>query len=298
MIDIVQRYCAKCKSLIPANEDTCPICRNELYRKPNNTKETNNANTNNTMKGMPKNHSSNTGNTKRFIGLFLIITILIVGIQQFNSIKVKMEFKSALESYLNNEILKDVKYYKSYTLSGDYYNILNLVFNNDFDSLFPKEQYNILHDIMQKFENKRNFFSHQYKLSDEIIKQGISGLPNIFVYTLNDSNKKYEYSSVDSFTDKNGELYLDFEMSDNKPTYDSNDQDIIYESISGSDNGYKWNKTSYDAQVNLCKDISSRIGGHDWNYYYDAINEFYNSNDANILNTKIAEVAGMVSVIR
>ena len=292
MIDIVQRYCSKCKLLIPENKDTCPKCGNVLYRKPNNTKETNNANTNNTMKGMPKNHSSNTGNTKRFIGLFLIITILIVGIQQFNSIKVKMEFKSALESYLNNEVLKDIKYYKSYTLSGDCYNILNLVFSNDFDSIFPKEQYNILHDIMQKYESQRESLFYQ------LTKKGIPGLSNIYVYTSNDSNKKYEYSSVDSFTDKNGELYLDFEMSDNKPTYDSNDQDIIYESISGSDNGYKWNQTSYDAQVNLCKDISSRIGGHDWNYYYDAINEFYNSNDANILNTKIAEVAGMVSVIR
>ena len=237
VIVIVQRYCSKCKSLIPEGEDFCPKCTKDAQCDNSTIRDAiDSSNMNNTMIGISENHPSKL-KTKMFIGLILILTILTVGIYEYNLIKVKMEFKSALESYLNNEVLKDLKYYQSYTLSGEYYNKLNLIFENDFDRLSTKEKYNILQVIMQKFESEHESLYYKYKLSKKIIKQGIAGLPKIFAYTSNDSNKKYEYSCVDSFTDKDGELYLDFEMSDNKSTYNSNtvDNSNNYESSSLTD---------------------------------------------------------------
>jgi len=67
--------------------------------------------------------------------------------------------------------------------------------------------------------------------------------------------------------------------------------------IAGSDNGYKWQKTNYEAKVNLCKDIAQRIGNHSWEYYYKSIDSFYKTTDSNILNQTIASIAGIFSVM-
>ena len=67
--------------------------------------------------------------------------------------------------------------------------------------------------------------------------------------------------------------------------------------ITGTDNGYKWQKVSYEAKANLCKDIARRIGNYDWEYYYKSIDSFYKTANPNILNQTIASIAGIFSVI-
>jgi len=70
------------------------------------------------------------------------------------------------------------------------------------------------------------------------------------------------------------------------------------ERVTGSDNGYVWNRSSNEARVSLCKDIARRIGKNEWQFYYDCLNEFYNTENPNLLNQQIATVAGMASVMR
>jgi len=67
--------------------------------------------------------------------------------------------------------------------------------------------------------------------------------------------------------------------------------------ITGIDNGYKWQKVSYEAKANLCKDIARRIGNYDWEYYYKSIGSFYKTANPNILNQTIASIAGIFSVM-
>lgn len=74
------------------------------------------------------------------------------------------------------------------------------------------------------------------------------------------------------------------------------------ESISGRDDGYKWHRVSNEALVSLCKDLARRLAEHDprlkrydWKYYYDAINEFYNTDDPNVLSQQIASIAALAS---
>jgi len=91
-------------------------------------------------------------------------------------------------------------------------------------------------------------------------------------------------------------------VSDNISSRSIKNKSRSIEQISGMDNGYKWHSVSYKTKVSLCKDIARRIDDnasiYEWNYYYGAINSFYDTNNPEILNMRIGEVAGMVSVMR
>lgn len=53
-----------------------------------------------------------------------------------------------------------------------------------------------------------------------------------------------------------------------------------------SSDGNTWNKAPESAKRDICKKISNySTTGLDSNYFYDALEEFYNSNDQDILNT-------------
>jgi hypothetical protein len=67
--------------------------------------------------------------------------------------------------------------------------------------------------------------------------------------------------------------------------------------ITGEDDGHKWREVSYEARVNLCKDLAQRIGKHDWEYYYVGIDTFYNTSNADVLREQITDVAYMMSSI-
>jgi len=63
--------------------------------------------------------------------------------------------------------------------------------------------------------------------------------------------------------------------------------------LSLNDNGYVWQKASYQERVSLCKDISRQFGDNDWQYYYDAFMSFYMTTESGILNQSIRGMAGM-----
>jgi uncharacterized protein YgiM (DUF1202 family) len=89
----------------------------------------------------------------------------------------------------------------------------------------------------------------------------------------------------------------DTEISDNSNNNYIYHRIGIYWSIGGTDDGYKWNKTVYEAKMNLCEDLARRIGRRDAKFYYDCLEEFYNTSDPNLLKMTIAEIAGMASVM-
>ncbi len=72
------------------------------------------------------------------------------------------------------------------------------------------------------------------------------------------------------------------------------------EVLEGSDNGYSWQSAFYESKQSLCKDISKRLNqqglsSRDWQFFFDAIEEFHNTDYSNILKTKIGEIAGLAS---
>ncbi len=67
--------------------------------------------------------------------------------------------------------------------------------------------------------------------------------------------------------------------------------------ICENDDGYKWRNTSREARLALCKDFARRTGKHDWNYYFEAIDEFYATSNSHLLSEQIAAVAAMVTAI-
>ena len=67
--------------------------------------------------------------------------------------------------------------------------------------------------------------------------------------------------------------------------------------LRGTDDGYAWRKAPHEARIDLCKDIAKRIGKHNGQYYYDNIEAFYETEEPGILRVKIAEAAGMISVL-
>jgi len=65
----------------------------------------------------------------------------------------------------------------------------------------------------------------------------------------------------------------------------------LADSIRGTDNGYKWNRTSEIARINLCKDISRKFPQHDWKFYYDELDGLYSINEHWALSQRIADVS-------
>lgn len=67
--------------------------------------------------------------------------------------------------------------------------------------------------------------------------------------------------------------------------------------ITGTDNGHKWRETSHEARKSFCEDFARRIGKHNWEYYYEAIDVFYSTIDPKILGESIATIVAMASVM-
>jgi hypothetical protein len=108
---------------------------------------------------------------------------------------------------------------------------------------------------------------------------------SILAMPLNDLIRKYKY---DSFNKK---PIVDKENENNIA-----DEIILleeYTDIRGSDDGYKWNKTLYAAKIDLCNDIADRIGRNNGQFYYDCIEETYNTKDDYILRQRISTIAGL-----
>ena len=85
-----------------------------------------------------------------------------------------------------------------------------------------------------------------------------------------------------------------------KSSYSAQSKDVgaeVYH-IAGIDDGYKWNRAVYTAKINLCNDIANRVGKYDGQFYYDVFEEFYSSDDPNILSQRISTIAGMATAMR
>lgn len=67
--------------------------------------------------------------------------------------------------------------------------------------------------------------------------------------------------------------------------------------ITELDNGRKWREVSHEARRSLCEDIVRRIGKHNWEYYYEAIDAFYKTTDPKIMGESIGTIAAMASVM-
>lgn len=70
-----------------------------------------------------------------------------------------------------------------------------------------------------------------------------------------------------------------------------------YNSIRGTDDGYKWNKTDYTAKIAISKDLARLIGTRDTKFYYDCLEDFYDTTDPWLLEMTVAEVASMCSIM-
>ena len=56
------------------------------------------------------------------------------------------------------------------------------------------------------------------------------------------------------------------------------------------DNGYAWNSSNYEERIQVCKQLSLKIG-KDYLWWFGAFNAFYDTTDGNILRIKIKEAA-------
>lgn len=70
-----------------------------------------------------------------------------------------------------------------------------------------------------------------------------------------------------------------------------------YYSIKGTDDGYKWNKTDYTAKITISKDLARLIGTRDAQFYYDCLENFYDTTDPWLLEMTIAEISSMCSIM-
>jgi len=87
------------------------------------------------------------------------------------------------------------------------------------------------------------------------------------------------------------------EIKKKMPVLENNMHTQTYRSsLTGSDDGYTWNISSYEEKVSLCKDLSN--GRDEWQFYYDLLNTVYDTDDTYILEQSIASMAGMGSAMR
>jgi outer membrane protein assembly factor BamD (BamD/ComL family) len=69
--------------------------------------------------------------------------------------------------------------------------------------------------------------------------------------------------------------------------------------LSVFENGYAWNKASSESRIALCKELAinlNRLGSLDSDYYYRALNDFYNTSNNSVLQTTISQAASLILV--
>ena len=135
-------------------------------------------------------------------------------------------------------------------------------------------------------EGKRRFKESKGNTNDEYYVIASSGELRMY--------DREGYIKTAQIASTNTEIYDSSKKKNNGRSLNNNS---TYDSIRGTDNGHKWNKTAYEAKMNLCKDLAKRIGRRDAKFYYEFLEEFYNDSDPNLLNMTIAELSGMASVM-